>query len=268
MDKVSVIIETPAGSGQKYTFDPVNGRIKVNKVLPLGMAFPYDFGYLPGTLGQDGDPLDVMVISEYATFPGCEVECRLIGALTVSQSVSQNSNRRIRNDRFLAVPLTSIAYKEVRTIGDLPREIMEQLEQFFINYIEQEGKRLQVNKRTGAAQAKKLIERSEVPLPHSLLFEIFLPLRDNSGNAFPKRHFEKLRNLLVKKFGGVTLYHRTPVRGVWDGPQSGVDRDDMIIYEVMASCGEEVFWRGLKEDLKKAFRQQELLIRSTTVNVL
>lgn len=268
MDTISVIVETPAGSCQKYTYDPVNGQMKLKKILPLGMIFPFDFGFLPGTKGGDDDPLDVIVISEFSTFPGCSVECRIIGAFIVHQSESNNGNKMIRNDRFIAVPVASVLYEKVDTLKDLPKKVGTQLEAFFKNYIEQEGKQLKIEKRISAEQACKLIHRCEDKLDKILLFEIFLPLKNNRAKAFPKHYFDDLRNLLVKKFGGVTVYQRSPVTGVWDNPETGHEQDELIIYEVMSSTGDEVFWRQLKVDLANQFSQDELLIRSSRIDIL
>ncbi|PRD54714.1 hypothetical protein C5749_14875 [Sphingobacterium gobiense] len=268
MDTISVIIETPAGSAQKYTYDPVNGRMKLKKILPAGMAFPFDFGFFPGTKGDDGDPLDVLIISEFSTFPGCSMECRIIGALVIHQSESANSNKMIRNDRFIAVPVASLVYQKANKLMDLPKELRTQLEAFFTNYIEQEGKRLTVEKRISAKEAWKLIHRFQDRLDKTLLFEIFLPLRDNKNSAFPQHYFDDLRQLLVRKFGGVTVYQRSPVAGIWDNPETGHEQDELMIYEVMSSTGDEIFWKQLKADLANQFKQDELLIRSSRLNII
>src|SRR5579863_7953432 len=78
---VRVIIETPKGSRNKYAFDPALGAFVLRKVLPAGMAFPYDFGFVPATIGGDGDPLDVLVLMDEPAFPGCVLKCRLVGVI-------------------------------------------------------------------------------------------------------------------------------------------------------------------------------------------
>ena len=78
---IEVVIETPKGSRNKFKYDPTTRRLKLSKVLPEGMVFPYDFGFVPATKGPDGDPIDVLVLLDEPTFPGCLVECRLIGIL-------------------------------------------------------------------------------------------------------------------------------------------------------------------------------------------
>src|SRR5690349_13619163 len=78
---LNAVIETPRGSRNKFKFDPATGAFELGKQLPAGAVFPYDFGFVPSTLGDDGDPLDVLVLLETATFPGCIVHVRLIGVI-------------------------------------------------------------------------------------------------------------------------------------------------------------------------------------------
>jgi inorganic pyrophosphatase len=78
---VRVIIETPKGCRNKYKYDPEFGAFKLSKVLPEGMVFPYDFGFIPGTKADDGDPIDVLLLMDQPAFPGCVIESRLIGVL-------------------------------------------------------------------------------------------------------------------------------------------------------------------------------------------
>ena len=155
MQTIEVIIETPKGSAQKYDYDPKNQWFKLKKVLPAGMVFPYDFGFIPNTKGQDGDPLDIIVISDLKSFPGCCMECRVIGGITAEQT---EKGKAVRNDRFLSVPEASQLYADVQSIQDLPDELIDQLEKFFINYNEQEGKKFKPLDRIGAQKAFDLIK--------------------------------------------------------------------------------------------------------------
>src|SRR4051812_46579587 len=74
---MDIIIETPKGSRQKYTYNKELKLFRLKKVLAPGLVFPFDFGFIPGTKGEDGDPFDVLVLSEYQTFPGCIVDVRI-----------------------------------------------------------------------------------------------------------------------------------------------------------------------------------------------
>jgi inorganic pyrophosphatase len=153
---VPVIIESPKGGTQKYDYDPKSGYFKLNKILPAGMAFPFDFGFIPGTKGEDGDPLDVIVISEARGIQGSMVDCRIIGAIKAEQT--ERDGATMRNDRFLGIPQVSQLFSKVNSLKDLPENILRQLEVFFKNYNEQADKRFKVLKRLPAGPAGKLIK--------------------------------------------------------------------------------------------------------------
>ena len=158
MSTIDVIIETPRGSVEKYEFDPKLHMIKLKKILPAGMVFPYDFGFIPDTKGQDGDPLDIIVISEFHSFPGCIMECNLIGCIEAEQSEKKDSGKMIRNDRYIGVPAISRMYGELDSIKNLPDAILAELEQFFINYNKVEGKEFKVVSVADAKESKKMIK--------------------------------------------------------------------------------------------------------------
>ena len=155
MELITAIIESPKGSGHKYDYEPELKRFKLNKVLPAGMVFPFDFGFIPDTKGGDGDPLDVIVISEITGFPGCCMDCRIIGAIKADQT--ERDGKTTRNDRFLAVPEVSEMFKDVHSILHLPDGIITQLESFFKNYNEQAGKKFEVIERVNAEEAYAII---------------------------------------------------------------------------------------------------------------
>ena len=158
MECVNVVIETPKGSAQKYDFDPDSHFFKMKKILPSGMVFPYDFGFIPKTKGEDGDPLDVIVISEFNSFPGIMIKCRIIGAIKAEQSEDKGSKKMIRNDRFLAIPKCSSIFEDVRSIKDLPGRIINQLEEFFVDYNKLEGKKFKALSKLNAKEALNLIK--------------------------------------------------------------------------------------------------------------
>ena len=97
---IQVVIETPKGSRNKYAFDSAQKVFELKKVLPAGMAFPYDFGFIPRTKAEDGDPTDVLVLMDEPAFPGCLLKCRLIGIIEGEQG---DGKRKKRNDRVVAV---------------------------------------------------------------------------------------------------------------------------------------------------------------------
>jgi len=155
MKTITAIVETPKGSAQKYDYDKKNKWFKLKKIMPAGMVFPFDFGFIPNTKGEDGDPLDIIIISELKSFPGCAMDCRIIGGILAKQT---EKNKTVRNDRFLAIPEASQMFAEVKSIEDLPNDIIEQLENFFVNYNDEAGKKFTPLKNIEAKEAYKLIK--------------------------------------------------------------------------------------------------------------
>jgi inorganic pyrophosphatase len=152
---ITVLVESPKGYRQKFDFEPESGRMKLSKLLPEGLMFPFDFGMIPDTKGEDGDPLDIITLSESGTFPGCLLDCHLIGALTAEQT--ERDGQQMRNDRFIGVSAVSRQFAGVKTLGDLPEDILTQLEAFFENYNRQAGKQFRVLERLEAEAAKQLL---------------------------------------------------------------------------------------------------------------
>ncbi len=129
--ELTVVIETPRGSRNKLKYEPSAQSFKLSKVMPEGMVFPYDFGYIPSTKAEDGDPLDVLVLTDEPLFPGCLVDCRLIGAIEAEQ---EQDGQKYRNDRLIAVATASLLYSDLKNIDDLNPKVLKQIEEFFVNY--------------------------------------------------------------------------------------------------------------------------------------
>lgn len=158
MEKLPVIIETPKGSTEKYDYDKDYNCFRLKKILPAGMVFPYDFGFIAGTKGDDGDPLDVIVISEFKSFTGCMMDVFIIGAIQAKQSQKDDM---VRNDRYLAVPVLSATFEGVHSIADLPPGKLDELQQFFVNYNAAEGKKFKPLKIIKPAEALKNIKKQK-----------------------------------------------------------------------------------------------------------
>lgn len=137
MYTIDVIVETPKGSKCKYKFDEEQNRFRVKKILPTGLAFPYDFGFIPGTKGDDGDPLDILIISEDSFVPGSIVECEIIGAIKARQ-VSEEET--VRNDRIIGVPVMTVEKDKEVALEDFSKQKITELENFFIYYNKMEKK--------------------------------------------------------------------------------------------------------------------------------
>ena len=162
---VNVIVETPRGAGIKLKHDPASGRMMLSRALPVGVTYPYDWGFIPATQAPDGDPLDVMILWECASFPGVLVPCRLIGALRVEQT-DVASGKRQRNDRLFALPIKAPRVAAVQTIFDLPERVRLELEQFFLNVVAFEGKTLSLLGFAGPDDASALLH-SCLPALHT-----------------------------------------------------------------------------------------------------
>ena len=152
---LTVIIETPRGSQNKYTYDGPAYAFRLGGVLPAGAVFPYDFGFVPSTLGQDGDPLDVLVLMDAAAFTGCIVASRLIGVIEAEQT---EHGRTERNDRLVAVATKSITHSSLRDLSDLNEDLLGQIEHFFESYNSAKGKTFKALGRFGPERARRLVE--------------------------------------------------------------------------------------------------------------
>ena len=154
---LQVVIETPKGSRNKFAFDPEQRVFTLRKVLPAGMTFPYDFGFLPRTIAPDGDPFDVLLLMDEPAYPGVVVRSRLIGVIEGEQL---DGKKKTRNDRLLAVAEANHQYANVKSYNDLPRQFLNELEQFFVNYHKQEGKKYKLLGCKGVGHAMRLIQEA------------------------------------------------------------------------------------------------------------
>jgi inorganic pyrophosphatase len=152
-----VVIETPKGSRNKFAFNPDDRVFELKKVLPAGMAFPYDFGFVPSTEADDGDPVDVLVLMDEPAFPGCVLACRPIGVIEGEQGEKKDKER---NDRIVAVQEDAHSWADIKTIDDLGTEFCRELEEFFVNYHRLSGKEYRVLDVKGPAAARKLVKSS------------------------------------------------------------------------------------------------------------
>ena len=151
---VNVVIDTPRGSANKYKYDEELGVFKISRALPAGMHFPHDFGSVPGTRAEDGDPVDVLVLLESPTFAGCLVTARLIGGLHVEQF---EKRRRVRNDRLIAVPQTEVNKPDIHSLRQLGRSRLREIEEFFVSYNRVHGRTLRIVSRFNARRANVLL---------------------------------------------------------------------------------------------------------------
>jgi inorganic pyrophosphatase len=149
-----VVVETPKGSRNKFAFNSDEQTFELKKVLPAGMAFPYDFGFVPSTRADDGDPVDVLVLMDEPAFPGCLLTCRPIGVIEGEQGVK----KKVRNDRIVAIEKDAHSWADVKTVNDLGKQFVRELEEFFVDYHKLSGEQYRVLGLKGRGQARKLVK--------------------------------------------------------------------------------------------------------------
>jgi len=154
----NVIIDTPKGSRNKFSWDEKRGLFALAGVLPTGAVFSYDFGFIPNTRGGDGDPLDVLVLMDEPAFAGCLVRSRLLGVIEAEQTEKGETER---NDRLIAVASKSRTSGDLKSITDLNPKLLDEIEHFFISYNEVKGKKFKPLGRYGPERARKLVARSK-----------------------------------------------------------------------------------------------------------
>ncbi|MCW3053380.1 MAG: inorganic diphosphatase [Chthonomonadales bacterium] len=153
-DTLNAVIETPKGLRNKFKYDVDSGLFKFDKTLPAGAKFPFDYGFIPSTLGEDGDPLDILVLMEEPTFTGCVIPARLIGGIAAEQT---ENDRTLQNDRLIAVAVRTPDQDHIQEVRDLNANLLEEIEHFFASYNEMEGKQFKSKGHYGAEQARERI---------------------------------------------------------------------------------------------------------------
>src|SRR5882762_221561 len=121
---LNVIVDTPKGCRNKYKYDEKHDLWRLSKVLPLGASFPFDFGFIPSTRGEDGDPLDVLLITDEPAFPGCVVAARLIGVFEAEQI---EDHKNVRNDRLVAVLETPYNPAKYHSLNELNDQCLDEI---------------------------------------------------------------------------------------------------------------------------------------------
>lgn len=150
------IIETPKNRRNKFDYDPESDLFKLGGLLPEGMIFPFDFGFIPSTLGGDGDPLDIMVLMDEPAHVGCLLDVRIIGVIEATQTEDGETET---NDRLLGVAIHSYQHENISSIEDLNPALLDQVEQFFVSYNKLRGKKFKLKNQGGPKRALAIIEK-------------------------------------------------------------------------------------------------------------
>ena len=152
-----VVIETPKGRRNKFDYDSQLEAFTLGGLLPEGLSFPFDFGFVPSTKAEDEDPLDVMVLMDEPAHVGCVLDVRLIGIIEAEQT---QNGKTTANDRLIAVAVHSYSHDDLQTVADVNKSVLDQVEEFFVSYNKSRGKKFKVTGVHGPARAVKRVERA------------------------------------------------------------------------------------------------------------
>ena len=153
------IVETPAGNRTKFDYDPATGLFQLNGVLPAGMAFPLAFGFMPGTLAEDGDPVDILVLADEALPVGCLLTARLLGVIEAEQT---QDGATCRNDRLIAKVAVSRFWADVNDLECMGGAMVDEIKAFFVTFNALKGKRFEVLRIGGPERACALVAQATV----------------------------------------------------------------------------------------------------------
>jgi inorganic pyrophosphatase len=154
---IRVVIETPRGFAAKIAYDPEAQTFQYSRSLPVGTTYPYDWGFIPSTLGADGDPLDGLVIHQAATAPGVVIRCELLGAVSVEQR--EKDGKVLRNDRYILAPHNQDAPSEPISTGGVPEQLRGEIEHFFLAAVLGTDKEINFRGWQDAAEARLSIAK-------------------------------------------------------------------------------------------------------------
>jgi inorganic pyrophosphatase len=151
-ERIHVLVEIPKGSQNKYEFDHELGILKLDRVLFSPLHYPGDYGFVPGTLAEDGDPLDALVLVTHATYPGTLIEARPIGMLEMIDGGAPD-------DKLLCVPVHDVRFDTMREVTDIQQPILNEIAHFFQVYKELEGKKVEIAGWKDRKAAEDVIRR-------------------------------------------------------------------------------------------------------------
>ncbi len=149
-----VVIETPKGRRNKFDYDPEIQAFTLGGLLAEGLSFPFDFGFIPSTLGEDGDPLDVMILMDEPAHVGCVLQVRIVGVIEAEQT---EDGEKTANNRLIGIAVHSYNHEHIHSISEINKSVIEQVGEFFVTYNKSRGKRFKVTGTHGPSRAMKLV---------------------------------------------------------------------------------------------------------------
>jgi inorganic pyrophosphatase len=152
-DTLRVLVEIPKGSRNKYEYDEALGGVKLARFLFSSVVYPADYGFIPGTAGEDGKPLKAVVLVGEPTFPGCVIEVRAIAALRMVDD-------DVRDDKIVCVPFRDPHWSDMEDLDDIPPQLRTEIEHFFSIYKQPEGKEVVIEGFVDGSATEQLIASS------------------------------------------------------------------------------------------------------------
>lgn len=148
---VEATIEIPMGTQNKYEVDSKTRKIKLDRVLSSSVSYPSEYGFIENTLAGDKDPLDILVLTTFPTFPGCIIKSRVLGYLELKDN-------GYSDEKVISVNATDPRYDHIKNIEDLPEHTIDEIKEFFKTYKHLQGINVEVGNIYGLEETKKLIE--------------------------------------------------------------------------------------------------------------
>jgi inorganic pyrophosphatase len=151
------IVETPKGCRNKFKYDPDSNLFMLGGLLPEGMMFPFDFGFIPATRAEDGDPADIMILMDAPAHTGCLIDVRILGIIDAKQTEDGETKT---NNRILGAAVHSYDHQQLHSIDDVSRTLLDQVEEFFVSYNKQRGKKFKIIGVRGPRKAVQFIKEA------------------------------------------------------------------------------------------------------------
>lgn len=149
-----VVVETPKGRRNKFDYDSEIEAFRLGGLLAEGLSFPFDFGFIPSTLGEDGDPLDVMILMDEPAHVGCVLQVRIVGVIEAEQT---EDGKKTTNNRLIGVAVHSYNHEHIHAISEINKSVIDQVGEFFVTYNKSRGKRFKITGTHGPSRAMKLL---------------------------------------------------------------------------------------------------------------
>jgi inorganic pyrophosphatase len=150
-----VVVEAPKGSTVKLAYDSELGAFCVSRGFPMGISYPYDWGFIPGTLAADGDPVDALVLHATSTYPGVVLPCTVLGMVETREDAKRGERRS--NNRVIAIPTWNDRLGDLERATDLPKRIRQELEEFFVDTTFFTGKNIEIRGWEGKSKTEAFI---------------------------------------------------------------------------------------------------------------